>query len=69
MRKAKKELSKGNKIRLVFDFKRQELSSMVPLAEKIAQELYEHVKDVANWETEPTMNGRKMIAFIAPKQS
>jgi translation initiation factor IF-3 len=68
MRKAHKELSKGNKVRLVIQFKGREMRSMIPIAEKLAHKLFEYVEEVGTWEVRPKVQGRQMVAFITPNK-
>jgi translation initiation factor IF-3 len=68
MKKARKEMSKGNKIRLVIKFKGRERESMIPLAEGIVEQMYEHLEDIALWEQKPQMRGERMLAYLTPKE-
>lgn len=67
MKKAYKELYRGNKVRIVIAFKGRENESMVDIAEGLCTSIYEHVSEFANWEQEPTLNGRTMTAYLTPK--
>ena len=67
-KKAKKELNKGNKLRVYVQFKQGEVDSMSEQAGENLYEVHEQLSDVANWEQEPRMQADKLVAFLAPKQ-
>jgi translation initiation factor IF-3 len=66
-RKAHKELSKGNKVKLIVQFKGHEIASLQDVAREMLRGVYGHVEDVGTWEQEPKMQGRSMLAVVVPK--
>jgi translation initiation factor IF-3 len=66
-KKARKELNRGNKVRLVFTFKGREEESLIELAEQICEEIFENVQSLATWESAPRLNGKNLVAILAPK--
>jgi translation initiation factor IF-3 len=70
MKKAKKELSRGNKVRVVLQFKGREKGSMEQAADKVFNAFYDHVSKIAVWEQKPQKVGElRMLAYYAPKSS
>lgn len=66
MRKAHKELSKGNKVKVVVQFKGREMSSLIPTAKDLVQQLADHVEDVSTLESAPRIQGRQLVATLNP---
>lgn len=67
IKKARKELNRGNKVRLVITFKGREEESLIELAEQICYDIFENVQSLANWENAPRMNGKNLVGILAPK--
>jgi translation initiation factor IF-3 len=68
MRKAHKELSKGNKVKLIVQFKGREIGTLQDVARSMLHSVYTHVEEVGAWEQQPRMQGRNMFAVVVPKQ-
>jgi translation initiation factor IF-3 len=66
MRKAHKELSKGNKVKLVVQFKGREMSSMIPIAEELLGKVFDHVHEIATYEIKPKIQGRLLVGVLVP---
>jgi translation initiation factor IF-3 len=68
-RKAHKELSKGNKVKILVAFKGREKESMIPIARNLVDQIFEHVEEVATYENTPTIQGRFLACTLMPKES
>lgn len=69
MRKAHHELSKGNKVKLLVAFKGREKESMIPIARKLIEQIFQHVEEVASYENRPMLQGRFLACTLMPKES
>ena len=68
-RKAHKELSKGNKVKILVAFKGREKESMIPIARKLVDQIFEHVAGIASFENRPVIQGRFLACTLMPKES
>lgn len=61
-------LQKGHKVKLFVWFRGREIVH-ADLSEKMLYEIAESVKDLANIESKPNLDGRRLIMVLAPKTS
>jgi translation initiation factor IF-3 len=64
---ARRFLEEGNKVKLTCRFRGREITHP-ETAERQIVHVAEEVKDIGQMETRPRMEGRTMVAIIAPKQ-
>lgn len=68
MRQAQNFLSRGDKVKVMIQFKGRELAGMKDLAIEMVEKLVAQVEDVATVESMPAMTGNTMFVLLAPKK-
>jgi len=68
MRNAKKFLLSGNKIRITISFKGREISH-TELGRDLLNRVLDGLQEEGNTEMRPRMEGKSMVAMLAPKSS
>jgi len=68
VRQAQNFLSRGDKVKVMIQFKGRELAGMKDLAIEMVEKLVAQVEDVATVESMPAMTGNTMFVLLAPKK-
>lgn len=67
IRRAREHLTKGDKVKILVQFKGRERFSMADIAQALVQKLIDEVDEVAVVEQAPQMNGNMMQAMLVPR--